>query len=76
MKTFHRLMYENLTPEEYKELCRVPARYMKTLHIDHENLQPSYALDVSFMWVGLRTWEYWRCIFDRLIAQERQGGKK
>jgi hypothetical protein len=55
MKTLHRLMYENLTPEEYKVFCRIPPSAMLggVMYLDHTNSLPSKALTwcISFVYV-------------------------
>ncbi len=54
MKTLHRLMFEYLTPEEYKNFCRVQNINRCTLSLDYT--KTSEPEDVA---EGLFTWFTW-----------------
>lgn len=50
MKTLHRAAYEVLTPDEYKEFCRLPKELLKwSLLVDWESAGKRVMID-SFIW--------------------------
>lgn len=81
VKTLHRLMFEYLTPEEYKYFCRV--RYRSTYIISRDYSEISKSIDVArvlslaFQWMdaespervaGSKTnYKYWSDVRDRII---------
>lgn len=66
MKTLHRLMYENLTPEEYKEFCKCKIEKW-AIPMDHSISKASLVLDNCLEW-----WKqpqedgYWNEVYSRL----------
>jgi len=84
MKTLHRAAYEVLTPEEYKEFCRIPVKvfFPRDLIKDWNSIE-RFVISNSFSWwaapepqCGAGRIYYWSKINDRLISSSvvTQGG--
>ena len=79
MKTFHRLMYENLTPDEWKELCKVGNVWVISANeescspcTDFTDIPVYEALgSLSFSWeLTPQGFDYWSGVSDRLLSEE------
>lgn len=75
MKTIHRIMYESLTPENYKKFCK----NIKPEHIwwfcnyyNPSKLTPCFILSNSFAWSNSSEKElYWHGVWVDLHNKER-----
>lgn len=66
MKTLHRLMYENLTPEEYKEFCKCKLS-PDELREDYSDERVRDALLFCMCWDHQpQEHDYWETVYCRL----------
>lgn len=75
MKTFHRVMFENLTEEEWKELLKVDKEIFghpteSILNEDHTgSIKPGELLQSAFLWKDTEQGhKYWSEVASRLMG--------